>query len=167
MGWITDLTLELPRNPQVPFVERPLSALRWVAVHHTAGPWNQSARSIAEYHIRPRPGAPKGWSGIAYHYLVRRDGMVEKVRPVRFIPACVGGHNTALVCVAFVGSFQAARPSEEAWQAAEWLAALLRKEYPTILGVRGHREFEGQATACPGRAFDLDAFRAGVDSRAV
>lgn len=156
MPQITDLTLTLPRNPLRPYMRRDVSTLEWVVWHHTAGTDNPSTpdiepevispEAIARYHVRVN-----GWSGIGYHYLIYRDGAIYKCRPIGVIPACVDGANTKSVCLAFVGNHDVRPVSRIALASAVWLTDLLMNAYPSLRGVRGHGEFPGQNTACPGR----------------
>ena len=136
---IVDLTLTLPRNPDSPYTPRDVASIRWVVLHHSAGPADQTPESIARFHIETR-----GWSGIAYNYLIYEDGRIFAARPLDVVPACVKGHNEESLCICFVGDFSTRPPSPTA------IAA----------GVRGHREMPDQATPCPGAAFDLVGYRA-------
>ncbi len=149
---IVDLTLSLPRGK--PYAPRPLEGVDTLAVHHSAGPKEQTPEQIADFHVRVR-----GWSGIGYNYLVYDGGEVYKVRPVGVYPACVMGHNARVICACLVGDFTAAPPSDAAVRSLLELAGLLRAAYPRLAALRGHREMPNQATACPGAAFDLDALR--------
>jgi len=152
---IVDLTLTLPRNPRSPYTPREVASIRWIVLHHSAGPADQTPESIARFHIETR-----GWSGIAYNYLIYEDGRIFAARPLDVVPACVKGHNEESLCICFVGDFSARPPSPTAIAAGVWLTHLLRNAYTQIVGVRGHREMPDQATPCPGTAFDLVGYRA-------
>src|SRR2546427_820264 len=147
---IVDLTLTLPRNPRSPYTPRDVASIRWIVLHHSAGPADQTPESIARFHIETR-----GWSGIAYNYLIYEDGRIFAARPLDVVPACVKGHNEESLCICFVGDFSTRPPSPPAIAAGVWLTHLLRNAYTQIVGVRGHREMPDQATPCPGAAFDL------------
>ena len=41
---IIDLTLNLPRNPAKPYVLRETGKIRWIVLHHSAGPVTQRPR---------------------------------------------------------------------------------------------------------------------------
>lgn len=156
---VVDLTSSLP--PAKPYVKRS-STVRYIAVHHTDGPVDQSAKIIHDYHIS------KGWSGIGYHYLVRRVGedgllLVEKVRPVVTIPACVRGFNSTSVCVAFAGSYNDTPPPKELIDKAAVFIMDLCLAFPGS-EVKGHREFPLQETDCPGKAFPLEELKRKVRS---
>jgi len=152
---IVDLTLTLPRNPDSPYTPRDVASIRWVVLHHSGGPADQTPESIARFHIETR-----GWSGIAYNYLIYEDGRIFAARPLDVVPACVKGHNEESLCICFVGDFSTRPPSPTAIAAGVWLTHLLRNAYTQVAGVRGHREMPAQATPCPGAAFDLAGYRA-------
>lgn len=152
---IIDVTLTLTRNPAKPYLPRDTGKLRWIVLHHSAGPATQTPEEIARYHVQHN-----GWSGIGYNYLIYQNGKIYKTRPIGVIPVCVENHNTESVCICFVGDFTAHPPSVDALDAGAWLIGLLRQSYPQVQGVRGHKEMPDQATSCPGPAFDVISYRA-------
>jgi hypothetical protein len=164
MPQIIDLVLTLPRHPERTYQPRDVGQLRYVVVHHTAGTDNPRTPEIEPEVIPPevlaRYHISRGWSGIGYHYLVYRDGTIYKVRPIGVVGACVKGHNTPSICIAFVGNYSMSPPSVMARASCLWLISLLRQHYPHLRELRGHREMAGQSTQCPGEAFDMDQFRA-------
>src|SRR2546425_338525 len=93
---IVDLTLTLPRNPDSPYTPRDVASIRWIVLHHSGGPADQTPESIARFHIETR-----GWSGIAYNYLIYEDGRIFAARPLDVVPACVKGHNEERLCICF------------------------------------------------------------------
>ena len=60
-----------------------------------------SAKQIDEYH------RSKGWKCIGYHYVVRRDGTVEKGRPLAEPGAHVVGHNRYSIGICYEGGLDA------------------------------------------------------------
>lgn len=96
----------------------------------------------------------KGWTDIGYHFVIRRDGRVEKGRPVGEIGAHVAGHNHYSVGICLVGgidndSFQPQDNFTRAqWSALKALIKDLRLKYPNTKIV-GHRDFPGVNKACP------------------
>lgn len=149
-----DLTDTL--KPVRPYVTRN-RPVEYVALHHTAGPRNQSAKIIHDWHIE------LGWSGIGYHYLVRypgKDGIaiVEKVRPVKSIPACVKGFNSSTVCVAMVGDYNKEEPQDFYLEVVCKFLADLMKNLGSVR-LLGHREFPSQDTDCPGTKVDMNLIR--------
>lgn len=97
----------------------------------------------------------KGWQDIGYHYVIRRDGTVEKGRSETAIGAHVGGHNSNSLGICLVGGvsskdFRVAEnnftPAQ--WQSLESLVAVLCRKYPGAV-IIGHRDFPKVAKACP------------------
>lgn len=48
----------------------------------------------------------RGWNGIGYHKVIRRDGTIEDGRPLGVVGAHVGGHNTYNIGICMVGGIQ-------------------------------------------------------------
>lgn len=94
----------------------------------------------------------QGWSGIGYHYLIRKDGTIEQCRPRDAVGAHCYGENWHTVGVNIVGNFEEAEPEDKQMEAAQRLLAALCQNYGLEPGqntIFGHRDFN--ATACPGR----------------
>ena len=49
----------------------------------------------------------RGWSGCGYHYVIRRDGTIERGRPINYTGAHAkaNGHNNQSIGVSFVGGY--------------------------------------------------------------
>ena len=92
-----------------------------------------------------------GWAGIGYHYLIRKDGTIERGRPRDTVGAHCYGENWHSVGVNIVGNFETNEPTAAQIDAAERLVAVLCRLYglrPSGETIKGHRDFN--ATACPG-----------------
>jgi N-acetylmuramoyl-L-alanine amidase len=74
-----------------------------VVVHWTAHFLNQDI-GAEEIHSQHKTD---GWSGIGYHYVIRKDGTIERGRPLqkRGAHAKANGHNKYSIGVAFVGGY--------------------------------------------------------------
>ena len=74
-----------------------------IVVHCSAvRPWQRSsAADIDGWH------KDKGWKGIGYHYVVRRDGTVEPGWPLEVIGSHVVGHNAHSIGVCYEGGLDA------------------------------------------------------------
>lgn len=96
----------------------------------------------------------KGWRDIGYHFVIRRDGRVEKGRPVDDIGAHVEGYNARSVGVCLVGgigdkTFQPESNFTKAqWVSLKQVIGELVKKYPKAK-VQGHRDFPKVAKSCP------------------
>jgi len=133
-----------------------------IVFHTAAAAGDPSAADIDRWH------KARGWKGIGYHYVIRKDGTVEEGRDVDEVGAHCrdGGHNRDSVGVVFSGhhgdDYHGVRGEE--WtdaQRAAWheLAASLVDRYDVpIEHVVGHRE-AGAKKACPGDRVDVDAVR--------
>ncbi|WP_163834657.1 N-acetylmuramoyl-L-alanine amidase [Spartinivicinus ruber] len=59
-----------------------------------------SAEDIHHWHLE------RGWSGIGYHKVIKRDGTIENGRPEYWVGAHVKGHNSNSLGVCLVGRDQ-------------------------------------------------------------
>jgi N-acetylmuramoyl-L-alanine amidase len=106
----------------------------------------------------------RGWRGIGYHYVIRRNGMVEIGRPLDEKGAHVTGHNHHTLGICLVGGIDSdGEPEEnftaEQYQSLEVLLIALVMHYGNP-DVRGHRDFQGVSKACP--SFDVRTWWADV-----
>lgn len=123
----------------------------YIVIHCSA---TRAVQDIGAKEIRAWHKA-KGWADIGYHLVIRRDGRVEKGRPLDAIGSHVKGHNANSVGVCMVGGLANDAPwgPQNNFTAAQWTAlkatvADLLKRYPKAK-VLGHRDFPGVAKACP------------------
>lgn len=112
-------------------------------LHHAAAPV-VSAEGIHAYH------KSLGWAGIAYHYLVRKDGSVYAGRPIGAQGGHTTGWNHCSIGICFEGNFENEYMTDAQLQAGQELIGKIRDDYPGII-VGRHKEY-GQ-TACPGANF--------------
>ena len=140
-------------------------------MHCTATPPSMDigAEKINEWHLA------KGWSGIGYHFVVKRDGTVEDGRPLEKAGAHVKGFNAESIGVALVGgvSEDDRTVSENNFPDKQIVEALrfvhnLRKEYDIpIENVMGHKEVIAQITHgspkdCP--VYPMENFRTALNT---
>lgn len=96
----------------------------------------------------------KGWEDIGYHYVIRRNGKLERGRPETAIGSHVQGHNANSVGICLVGGLNDKTwDPEDNYTTAQWatlkkLIADLLKRYPKAK-VLGHRDFPKVQKACP------------------
>lgn len=117
---------------------------RYIIVHHEAG--NGSVDAIHRYH------KSKGWKGIAYHFLVTKDGEIWRGRPENTIGGHTTNYNSISIGVCFEGNFEVEEMGGKQFAAGAWLLNYLHNKYPSAQ-IAPHKQF--QATACPGRNFPL------------
>jgi hypothetical protein len=144
-----------------------------IIIHHTASDGRRNGK-LLDAAMVDADHAGKGWGveyhgrtyHIAYHYLVRADGVVEAGRPEGAPGAHTRGHNDYLgICL--VGNFSRTynadgrmKPDHPTPAQMEHLTALVRelmRKYDfTVEDIHRHRDF-GQ-TSCPGDRFPFRRF---------
>ena len=132
--------------------------INWLVIHTAATrpSMDIGAKEIRQWH------KAKGWSDIGYHYVIRRDGRVEKGRPDARVGAHVAGYNRDSIGICLVGGVSENLVPENNYTEAQWkaLEELLHKlaiKYPEAY-VRGHRDFPNVQKACP--CFDAEPWAA-------
>jgi hypothetical protein len=124
-----------------------------LTIHHTAVRWTSGN---AAAHIRQiqvfHQGPERGWSDIAYHYLLGRDGTVYAGRPESAVPDTATSYDpTGHLTICLLGDFDEQQSTDAQIDALVSVAAWLLRRHslpPSVLG--GHQDFA--ATSCPGRS---------------
>jgi len=119
-----------------------------IVVHHTGNPTddNLSAAEIHASHIA------QGWAGIGYHYVIRKDGTIERGRPKWAVGAHAYGRNRDSIGIHVCGNFELTEPTAAQLNSLAQLIGELCNVYGLTASadvVVGHRDL--MATACPGR----------------
>lgn len=127
---------------------RSLSSIDSIIIHHTASLADLSAADIDAGH------KAIGYACIGYHYLIHKDGSIEKGRFNNMVGAHCYGHNKTSLGIALSGNFEKETMTNEQTSALIDLIATLRVAYPNIKSIQGHCFYN--ATACPG--CNLDKF---------
>jgi hypothetical protein len=128
-------------------------------IHHTAIPdvdgpdMNQRMRQMQAYHMDNN-----GWCDIGYHFVVSQAGLIYQGRSDARRPgAHVGNQNAGNVGVSLIGNYDRDPLVQVQIDAMLRILSWIRASYPGITWdrdhVKGHREWPGQSTACPGRNF--------------
>jgi N-acetylmuramoyl-L-alanine amidase len=107
----------------------------------------------------------RGWDGVGYHYVIKRDGTVQKGRPDNVVGAHVAGHNTGSLGICCIGGIERAtgpnfgvdNRTEAQKDATILLVQDLLRKHPNAQVV-GHRDLS--PTQCPG--FDVRPWWASV-----
>lgn len=133
-----------------------MRALDAIVIHcaDTPAEMDIGAAEIRRWHIEGN-----GWKDIGYHYVIRRDGRVERGRSVELSGAHVAGHNAQTIGICLVGGRGPdKRPlsnfTHAQWNALDELVRALRLKYGD-LAVKGHRDYDA-SKACP--CFDVTAW---------
>lgn len=95
-------------------------------------------RDITQWHIQ------RGFDTVGYHYVIRRNGEVERGRPENAVGAHVRGHNANSIGICLAGGVDADGKPANNFTAAQFVALHqlldeLRKRYPDAR-VLGHRD---------------------------
>lgn len=122
-----------------------------VIVHHSASS-DVSAATIHGWHLN------QGWSGIGYHFVIRRNGNIERGREL----SAIGSHsgpkgNGDSVGVCLTGNFEIDKPTAAQINSLVWLILKYLEPRYGNLKVIGHRDV--MATACPGKNFPWNELR--------
>lgn len=86
----------------------------------------------------------KGWSDVGYHFVIRRNGRVEKGRDESVVGSHVSGYNATSLGVCLVGGANKEGRGEnnftpEQFESLKIVLSDLRKRYPTAR-MCGHRD---------------------------
>ncbi len=133
-----------------------------IIIHCSAvTPWQESrAADIDRWH------KAKGWKGIGYHYVVRRDGTIETGRPLESIGSHCQYHNAHSIGICHEGGLEMqGRPADTRTPvqkvALRMLLERLHREFPIAL-ILGHNVLNPMK-ACP--CFDAAAEYADLQPR--
>ena len=140
--------------------------IKRIVMHYSATYPDQDigATQIDEWH------RARGFARIGYHYVIRRDGLVQTGRPENVVGAHVRGHNTGSIGICVVGGLDRATganvgvdnrtPAQIAAQIK--LTRDILRRHPGAQ-VMGHRDLV--ATQCP--AYDAAAWWASAQASNV
>ncbi len=125
-----------------------------IIVHCTDSPDSRDSVDAAEI---DRWHKQRGWEGIGYHYVVKRDGSIEAGRPEEKIGAHCVGHNFDSIGVVWVGKDKQSDAQKKSFKAI--VQGLMAKYKLKPGNVFGHCEFEKGKT-CPN--LDMKQFRSSL-----
>ena len=123
------------------------TATRRIILHHAAAV-TCTPQQVHQWHLA------NGWTGIGYHFFVRKDGTVYRGRPEDTVGAHAGNNNYDSLGVCFEGSFDRETMPDAQLRAGQELVAYLKQKYG-ISTVQRHSDVN--ATGCPGDNFPFDA----------
>lgn len=138
-----------------------------IVLHCSDTPWSMDigVKEIREWHTA-KPPKGRGWRDIGYHYVVRRNGVIEtgryengdKFLEGTEVGAHVGGHNGYTIAICWVGRVEAEMPERQ----REALFGIVKRTCErlgvTADAVMGHRELAPESgKTCPN--LDMPKFR--------
>lgn len=112
-----------------------------IILHH-ADASECTAEQIHSWHLN------KGWSGAGYHFLVRKDGSVYRLRPENTVGSHAYGSNYNSIGICAEGRYMTEEMPKAQKEALKALVAELKQKY-NITKVQRHKDV--CATSCPRR----------------
>jgi len=150
---------------------KPLTRIDFIAIHCSATPATSDigAADIRRWH------RAQGWRDIGYHYVIRRDGTIEKGRPddmpgahepkinSRSLSVCLVGGSPPVGSPAHKKGLGEDNFTDAQWASLKKLVTELHRKHPKA-EVLGHRDVPGVRKACP--SFDARAWWAANKPKA-
>ena len=128
--------------------------INYIAVHCSATKPSMDVpvERIDKWHKR------RGWSGIGYHYYIRRNGAIFLGRDLKTPGAHVRGFNNESIGICYEGGIDEQGKAEdnrtkEQKQALKNLLIVLKQRFPQAV-IKGHRDFPNVSKSCP--CFDAE-----------
>jgi len=141
-----------------PLIGETMRPINKIIIHCSATPPNMDIGrdEIDRWHRE------RGWSEIGYHWVVRRNGKIERGRDESRVGAHAKGHNRESIGICMVGGVDKNNKAEsnftrDQWDKAEWLVWDVLGRYGNA-EVIGHREVSDKE--CP--SFDVKAWWRGT-----
>lgn len=141
--------------------------IKAIVIHHSVSAEDTTREQIDAWH------KARGFSGIGYHYLIRRGengypevvrGRPDEQRGAHLFPDAgsrIWNRTSIGICIA--GNYQEGPIAEDMLTQAVEVAAECCSRYGlSEADVFGHREL--RSTLCPGKHVDMDSFRSQVGS---
>ena len=126
-----------------------------MTIHHTYSPSDDGGdaalrmRQMQSYHINTN-----GWCDIGYHFVVAQSGEIFQGRSHSDRPAAhVGGENSGNVGISMIGDYTTSGPPQIQLDGVVDMVAWVHDEHGVDIdddAIKGHREWPGQSTQCPG-----------------
>ena len=105
------------------------------------------ADEIRKWHTDPKSKGGRGWSDIGYHYVIRKDGLIELGRELETVGAHCYGHNTHSIGICYVGGYGGIDDRTDAQKTALEVLVMEMKDIFPKATVHGHNEFSDKS--CP------------------
>jgi len=128
--------------------------INYIAIHCSATKPSMDVpvERIDKWHKR------RGWSGIGYHYYIRRNGAIFLGRDLKTPGAHVRGFNNESIGICYEGGIDEQGKAEdnrtkEQKQALKNLLIVLKQRFPQAF-IKGHRDFPNVSKSCP--CFDAE-----------
>lgn len=120
-----------------------------IILHHSGVTVLQSVETIHNYHKNTN-----GWSGIGYHFYVRKDGNIYRGRPENTVGAHCQGENYNSIGICFEGNFEKEEMGEKQIKSGHELVNFLLDKYNLSKeDVKKHNDFG--STVCPRKKLSI------------
>ena len=119
----------------------------YIALHHAEAS-TCTAQQVDEWH------KSNGWSGIGYHFFVRKDGSIYRGRPLNSMGAHVSGMNNCSIGICAEGKYSTETMPDTQKRAICQLLVYLKDNYYPSAKIVGHREIGD--SDCPGKNYPLE-----------
>lgn len=117
-----------------------------IILHHAEAS-HCTAADIHRWHLN------NGWAGAGYHFLVRKDGSIYRLRPENKVGSHAKGANSNSIGICFEGAYMTETMPQAQINAGKELVAHLKSKYG-ISKVQRHSDV--YPTSCPGTNFPFD-----------
>lgn len=124
--------------------KRTKAQIKMIVIHHTAAV-KCSFEDVQQWHY------DRGWSGIGYHYFIRKDGTIYEGRPELTVGAHALNHNTESIGISCEGNYDTEKTmSDTQMKALVELVKDILSRYGE-LDIKKHKDV--CSTDCPGDNF--------------
>ena len=123
-----------------------------IVYHHTADN-NMTPQKIDEIH------KGRGWSGIGYHFYIRKDGMIYRGRPENSVGAHAPGVNSRAFGIDVEGNLNSENLTQSQMSSIIKLSKYLMEKY-NIKDLKRHKDVRN--TECPGKNFPFEEIKTNL-----
>lgn len=124
-----------------------------IVYHHTVDN-NMTPQKIDEIHKQ------RGWSGIGYHFYIRKDGTIYRGRPENAVGSHAPGVNARAFGIASEGNFNEEYVTPQQMTSLIALSRYLMNKY-NITDLKRHKDV--RQTECPGNNFPFEEIKAKLN----
>jgi len=123
-----------------------------IILHHAEAS-HASVEEVNRWHLE------RGWTGIGYHFYIRKDGRIYRGRPEWSVGAHAQGHNSRSVGICVEGAYMTETMPKAQFDA---LVGLVREEMAKYPGAKVLRHRDVNSTDCPGVNYPWKALLAAL-----
>lgn len=141
---VIDVRASLLRHKTQKYSKRKLSDIRSAAIHHSLTVTG-TPEAFANYHVQAN-----GWPGIAYPFVIPKDGTIYWCLDLELISYHVGNSNRHALGICLVGDFRTQQPTPAQLDSLNRLLKYLQGILPNMKQILGHSEYPGYSwKQCP------------------